>query len=506
MSGTHTRTTEQDATVQDATVQTTQQTGAGLDQPLTAPEVPVDLAPLAAVLSPGALVEDADIIAAHTQDRAVFAPSGRARALVRARSTEDVQEALRFAHEHRLPVIPQGALTGLSGGANGVDGALLLNVAQMDSILDIDTVEQTATVQPGVINRALKDALAPHGLAYPPDPGSVDISTIGGNVSTNAGGLCCVKYGVTKDYVRRLTVVLADGSITTVGRPTAKGVAGLDLAGLFVGSEGTLGVVVEIVVDLIPAIPDPITGVALFDDIRAAARTITEFMSSGVTPSLLEILDGTSIECINDYGDFGLPEGAAAMLLVQSNGDGTLERAAQDLAEFERIAHAQGATEVTISDDPEDSEMFIAARRSVGHALEKYAMAHGGGELVDDVCLPRKSLDEFFARMREIAREFDVLIAVAGHAGDGNMHPNVLFDAGDPDSVARAQSAFDAIMATGLELGGTITGEHGVGVLKKRWLARELDLVAQRLHLAIKREFDPRGILSPGKMLGELSA
>ncbi|GAA4512190.1 FAD-binding oxidoreductase [Brevibacterium yomogidense] len=473
--------------------------------PLTSADVAVDLAPLAAVLSDRALVDDLDVIAAHSKDRAVFAPIGAPRALIRARNVSDVQETLRFAHEHRLPVIPQGALTGLSGGANGVDGALLLNVAGMDRIVDIDTVEQTATVEPGVLNRALKDALVEHGLSYPPDPGSVDISTLGGNVATNAGGLCCVKYGVTKDYVRRLTVVLADGSLTTVGRPTAKGVAGLDLASLFVGSEGTLGVVVEIVVELIPAIPDPLTGVALFDDIRDAARTITEFMSSGVTPSMLEILDGTSIACINDYGDFGLPEGAAAMLLVQSNGDGSLERATADLTLFERIAAGQGATEVTISDDPDDSEMFIAARRSVGHALEKYAMAHGGGELVDDVCLPRKSLAEFFTRMQAIADEHDVMLAVVGHAGDGNMHPNVLFDVQDPASVARANAAFEAIMATGLELGGTITGEHGVGVLKQRWLAQELDPVAQRLHLAIKREFDSRGILSPGKMLGALA-
>lgn len=472
---------------------------------LTAPEVPLDLAPLSDALSPGALVADPDVVTAHSKDRAVFAPIGAPRALVRARSTADVQATLQFAHEHRVPVIPQGALTGLSGGANGVDGAILLNVAGMNRILDIDTVEQTATVEPGVLNRGLKDALVEHSLSYPPDPGSVDISTLGGNVATNAGGLCCVKYGVTKDYVRRLTVVLADGSLTTVGRPTAKGVAGLDLASLFVGSEGTLGVVVEIVVELIPTIPDPITGVALFDDIRDAARTITEFMSSGATPSLLEILDGQSIACINDYGDFGLPEGAAAMLLVQANGDGSLERAAADLAVFERIAESQGATEVTISDDPADSEMFIAARRSVGHALEKYAVAHGGGELVDDVCLPRAALAEFFTRMRSIADEHDVLIAVAGHAGDGNMHPNVLFDAQDPSSVARAYAAFDAIMAMGLALGGTITGEHGVGVLKNRWLARELDPVAQRLHAAIKREFDPRGILSPGKMLGELA-
>ncbi|WP_084500389.1 FAD-binding oxidoreductase [Brevibacterium album] len=472
--------------------------------PLTPAEEPVDLAPLAAELSAGALVTDPDVVLAHSQDRAIFSPVGRARALVRARSVEDVQATMRFATAHRLPVVPQGARTGLAGAANATDGALLLSVAAMNAVLDIDTVEQTARVQPGVINRQLKDALAPHGLAYPPDPGSVDISSLGGNVATNAGGLCCVKYGVTKDYVRQLRVVLADGSLTTLGRPTAKGVAGFDLASLFVGSEGSLGVVVEIVFDLIPALPDPITGVALFADIKHAAATITEFMASGATPSLLEIIDGHSIDFLNDYGDFGLPAGSAAMLLVQSNGDGSLEAAAAELEQFQRIAESLGAVEVTISDDPADSELFVAARRAVAPAMEKFAATRGGGELVDDVCVPRGALTEFFARMEAIAAEHEVFVSVVGHAGDGNMHPAVIFDAGDEESTRRAHAAFDAIMEAGLDLGGTITGEHGVGVLKNQWLARELDPVAQRLHLAIKRELDPLGLLSPGKMLQAL--
>lgn len=471
---------------------------------LLPPEATLDLTPLEAVLSAGALVTDPDVVLAHSQDRAIFSPVGRARGLVRARSIEDVQAVMRFASEHLVPVIPQGTRTGLAGAANATDGALLLSLAAMDQVLEIDTVEQTARVQPGVVNRQLKNALAPHGLAYPPDPGSVDISSLGGNVATNAGGLCCVKYGVTKDYVRQLTVVLADGSLTTLGRPTAKGVAGFDLASLFVGSEGSLGVVVEIVFDLIPAIPPPLTGVALFDDIKHAGSTITEFMASGATPSLLEIIDGVTIGFLNDYGDFGLPDGAAAMILVQSNGDGSLEAAAEELAAFQRVAEAQGATEVTVSDDPEDSELFVAARRAVAPAMEKFAATQGGGELIDDVCVPRKALTEFFARMELIAAEHQVITSVAGHAGDGNMHPAVVFDARDEESTRRAHAAFDAIMEAGLELGGTITGEHGVGVLKNTWLARELDPVSQRLHLAIKRELDPLGILSPGKMLGEL--
>ncbi|SDT07977.1 glycolate oxidase [Brevibacterium siliguriense] len=462
--------------------------------------VSTDLGELAAELSEGALVTDRDVIDSYSSDKALFCPVGEALALVRAASVEDVVAVMRFATAHRIPVVTQGARTGLSGAANATDGAILLNVAKLSAIVDIDAVNQTCRVQPGVINQDLKHALAAHKLSYPPDPGSVAISTIGGNVATNAGGMCCVKYGVTKDYVRAMTVVLADGTVTTLGRQTAKGVAGLDLAGLFVGSEGTLGVIVEITLGLTPLLAPPVTGVGIFPDLESAGHTVSEFMASGAAPSMLELMDGGTVGMINAYGDFGLPDGAGALLLVQSDAPG--QAGVNELKSFEAIATAQGADEVFFSDDPADSEMLVAARRAVSPAMEKYVSGIGGGELIDDVCVPRSCLGEFFARLDEIAARHSVEVSTAGHAGDGNMHPSVLFDASDPTSVAEAKETFSEIMQLGLDLGGTITGEHGVGYLKKDWLVRELDAGARALQTSIKTAVDPLGILNPGKMLG----
>ena len=462
--------------------------------------VGTELDGLAAELSSGALVTDRDVIDSYSSDKALFCPAGTASALVRAADVDDVVAVMRFATAHRIPVVTQGARTGLSGAANATDGAILLNVAKLNAIVDIDEVDQTCRVQPGVINQDLKTALAEHGLSYPPDPGSVAISTIGGNVATNAGGMCCVKYGVTRDYVRGLTVVLADGTVTRLGRQTAKGVAGLDLAGLFVGSEGTLGVIVEITLGLKPLLAPPVTGVGIFPDMESAGRTVTEFMASGAAPSMLELMDGATVGMINAYGDFGLPDGAGALLLVQSDAPG--QAGVTELESFEAIARAQGADEVFFSDDPADSEMLVAARRAVSPAMEKYVSGLGGGELIDDVCVPRSRLGEFFARLDEIAGRHSVEVSTAGHAGDGNMHPSVLFDAHDPASVAEAKETFAEIMQLGLDLGGTITGEHGVGYLKKDWLVRELDAGAQVLQSSIKAAVDPLGILNPGKMLG----
>ena len=462
--------------------------------------VGTELDGLAAELSSGALVTDRDVIDSYSSDKALFCPAGTASALVRAADVDDVVAVMRFATAHRIPVVTQGARTGLSGAANATDGAILLNVAKLNAIVDIDEVDQTCRVQPGVINQDLKTALAEHGLSYPPDPGSVAISTIGGNVATNAGGMCCVKYGVTRDYVRGLTVVLADGTVTRLGRQTAKGVAGLDLAGLFVGSEGTLGVIVEITLGLKPLLAPPVTGVGIFPDMESAGRTVTEFMASGAAPSMLELMDGATVGMINAYGDFGLPDGAGALLLVQSDAPG--QAGVTELESFEAIARAQGADEVFFSDDPADSEMLVAARRAVSPAMEKYVSGLGGGELIDDVCVPRSRLGEFFARLDEIAGRHSVEVSTAGHAGDGNMHPSVLFDAHDPASVAEAKETFAEIMQLGLDLGGTITGEHGVGYLKKDWLVRELDAGAQALQASIKAAVDPLGILNPGKMLG----
>ena len=462
--------------------------------------VGTELDGLAAELSSGALVTDRDVIDSYSSDKALFCPAGTASALVRAADVDDVVAVMRFATAHRIPVVTQGARTGLSGAANATDGAILLNVAKLNAIVDIDEVDQTCRVQPGVINQDLKTALAEHGLSYPPDPGSVAISTIGGNVATNAGGMCCVKYGVTRDYVRGLTVVLADGTVTRLGRQTAKGVAGLDLAGLFVGSEGTLGVIVEITLGLKPLLAPPVTGVGIFPDMESAGRTVTEFMASGAAPSMLELMDGGTVGMINAYGDFGLPDGAGALLLVQSDAPG--QAGVTELESFEAIARAQGADEVFFSDDPADSEMLVAARRAVSPAMEKYVSGLGGGELIDDVCVPRSRLGEFFARLDEIAGGHSVEVSTAGHAGDGNMHPSVLFDAHDPASVAEAKETFAEIMQLGLDLGGTITGEHGVGYLKKDWLVRELDAGARALQTSIKAAVDPLGILNPGKMLG----
>ncbi|QUL78998.1 FAD-linked oxidase C-terminal domain-containing protein [Brevibacterium sp. SMBL_HHYL_HB1] len=463
---------------------------------------PAALADLGSRLSPGSLTTDPDVVDAHSSDEALFCPREGAIALVRAASTEDVQEVMRFATEHRVPVVPQGARSGISGGANAVPGAILLNVSKMKDIVAVNEAERLVTVQPGIINQDLKDRLAPYGLSYPPDPGSVALSSIGGNIATNAGGLCCVKYGVTRDYVRSLKVVLADGTLTTLGPATAKGVAGLDMRHLFIGSEGTLGIVVEATLRLIPALPDPFTAIATFPDERSGLQTVADFMAGGGVPSLLEFLDGSSLRMLNDYGDFGLDAEAGAMLIMQVDQSPTESEAAMET--FAEVARRCGALDVAYSDDPTDSAALITARRMIQPAYEKFAGAHGGGQLLDDVCLPRTAVPEFCDRLSALRESSGLEIALVAHAGDGNMHPSVFFDAGDEAATATAQEVFEEIMRIGIELGGTITGEHGVGYLKRAWLPNELDEGSRRIQMAVKNALDPLGILNPGKMLAQV--
>jgi glycolate oxidase len=448
----------------------------------------------------GSLTTDPDILATYSCDQSLYSPAGTPAALVRAKTVDDVVATMRYAHDHHIPVVPQGARSGISGAANAVDGAILLSVRGMDRILEVDEANMTVTVEPGIINQELKDALRPKKLAYPPDPGSVAMCSIGGNIATNAGGMCCVKYGVTREYVRELKVVLADGTLTRLGHRTVKGVAGLDLAGLFTGSEGTLGVIVEATLKLVPLGPDPLTALATFPSVTAAMRAVAAYMATGASPSLLEMMDATTIGMINQIGDFGLDENVGAVLIMQS--DATT--AAADTEAFAAVAQDNGATDVAFSDNATDSELLVAARRSAQPAWEHYAQGHGGGQLLDDVCIPRSTMAEFCDRIEGISAETGAMVAVIAHAGDGNMHPSVFFDSSDEASVARAQDAFDRIMALGLELGGTITGEHGVGNLKSAWLAKELDEGNRRLHREIKNAVDPDGILNPGKMLADL--
>ncbi|MEI7059059.1 FAD-linked oxidase C-terminal domain-containing protein [Nocardioides sp. CCNWLW239] len=448
---------------------------------------------LVAELGDGVVTTDPDVLATFSHDQARFCEAGVPAALVRARSTEDVSATLRLAHAAGIPVVPQGARTGLAGGANAVDGCILLNLERMNRILRIDTGEQIAVVQPGVVNADLSRAVGEHGLFYAPDPASWESSTIGGNVATNAGGLCCVKYGVTGDSVRALEVVLADGSVMRTGRTTAKGVAGYDLTSLFVGSEGTLGVITEVVVALRPAPVPPLTAVAIFTDIAATCDAVSDFMATGVRPSLLELMDGPTIKVVSAYRDLGFPEKTGGVLIAQSDDP---DRAAADLEVFAEVCRSHGAEEVVVADDPAEGELLIAARRLVGPAHEPLGVC-----LVDDVCVPRARLADLLRGVEEIGATYEVLVTCAGHAGDGNMHPGVVFDPTDKAAAERAWDAFGAIMQLGLDLGGTITGEHGVGLLKRSWLATELGDVALATQRSIKSTLDPRNILNPTKVL-----
>ncbi|WP_192817027.1 MULTISPECIES: FAD-binding oxidoreductase [Streptomyces] len=439
-----------------------------------------------------AVLTDTDVLASYAHDMASFCPAGAPAVLVLPREREQVQHVLRVASELRVPVVPQGARSGLSGAANAVDGCVLLSLVRMNRIVNIDPVNRIAVVEPGVVNADLSKAVAGHGLAYPPDPSSWEQCTIGGNIGTGAGGLCCVKYGVTAEYVLGLDVVLADGRLLSTGRSTAKGVAGYDLTRLFVGSEGTLGVVVRAVVALRPAPPPQLVLAAEFGSAAAAGDAVCRIMAAGHTPSLLELMDRTSVRAVNRLLKMGLPESTEALLLA---GFDTPDPGAQ-LAAVGELCRAAGATEVVPAEDAAESEMLLAARRAGLSALE----AVKGTTMIDDVCVPRARLAELLDGVARIADRHRLTIGVIAHAGDGNTHPTVCFDATDPDESRRARESFDAIMALGLQLGGTITGEHGVGVLKREWLARELGPDSLEVQRGIKAVFDPLGILNPGKV------
>ncbi|MGZ0148030.1 FAD-binding oxidoreductase [Kribbella sp. WER1] len=446
------------------------------------------------VLPPEALVTDPDRMESYRYDRAMFCPAGMPLAVVLARETAHVQAAVRVANEAGVPIVPQGARSGLSGAANALDGCIVISLEKMDRILAVEPVDRYVVTQPGVYNAVLSRAVAEHGLFYPPDPSSWEFCSIGGNLSTNSGGLCCVKYGVTTDYVLGLEVVLADGRVLRTGRKTVKGVAGYDLAKLIVGSEGTLGIITEATLMLRPAAAKPRTMAALFASGVEAGNAILEIIRSGVSLSLLEIMDRTTIQAVNKYKRMDLPEEAGAMLIAQSDAGG--EAGAADVAAVAKLCRDHGALECIEAEDDAEGDMLLEGRRVALTALEQL-----GTTMIDDVAVPRSRLAEFIGRLEQLSAELDITIGVLGHAGDGNMHPTVVFDQTDPAQAERAQQAFEQVMAIGLELGGTITGEHGVGVLKRTWLAEEIGPVALDVHRAIKNALDPKNLLNPGKIV-----
>ena len=443
------------------------------------------VAQLVASLPAGVVVTDPDVVEPYRWDWSHDVSAGTPVAVVRAEDAAQVQTAVRWAAEHGVPVVPRGAGSGLSGGSSAVDGGIVLSLERMRAI-DVDTACRVAVVQPGALNIEVKAAAAEHGLWYPPDPSSYEICSIGGNVATNAGGLCCVKYGVTTDYVLGLDVVLADGTLVTLGGKRVKDVAGLSLLKLFVGSEGTLGVVTSATLRLVPAQPARSTLVASFASVTAAADAVVA-VGRTLRPSMMELMDQASINAVEDFKPMGLDRATAALLVAQSDAPGGAR--AEEVAVMQAACEAAGGT-VFVTDDPDEGEMFVAARRMAFPAIEAR-----GSLLLEDVGVPVPLLPELLARIAAIARERDVEIPVVAHAGDGNTHPIIVYT---PESEDRARLAFADVMAAAIALGGTITGEHGVGRAKAAALPDQLGPDVMELNRRVKHALDPHGILNPG--------
>jgi glycolate oxidase len=447
-------------------------------------------------------VTDADVLASLAHDDAEWAPVGKPVAAVRARTTAEVQEIVRECARRGIPVVTRGAGTGLSGGANAVDGCVILDLSRMNRILRVDTGNMVAVVQPGVVNDDLKAAVAEHGLWYPPDPASAPWSTIGGNVATNAGGLCCLKYGVTRDYVLALEAVVGGpageyGTVVRLGHNTTKGVAGYDLTSLFVGSEGTLGVITEVTVRLRPARREPPrTVVGAFADVVAAGEAVAETTRRGLLPAALELLDRMSLQAVEDWKHLGLQADAEALLLAQIDSPGAAgDEEAAAMADAFRTA---GATWAEQSTDEFEAEALFAARRLAYPALERLSPV-----LTEDVCVPRSAVPEMLTRIRDIGDRHHVKIASIAHAGDGNLHPLIMVPAGDDAARQAAQAAFEEILAAAIGAGGTVTGEHGVGLLKRGGMRQELSPSVLAMQRAVKETLDPMNLFNPGKVIGE---
>ncbi|NLA64732.1 MAG: FAD-binding protein [Leucobacter sp.] len=446
---------------------------------------------LTRLLPEGAIITDVDRMEAYRRDRAEDPNAGVPLAVVRATSTQDVQAVVRYAAATSRPLVPRGAGSGLSGGSTAIDGGIVLSLEQMREVT-ITPVTRIAIAQPGAFNAEVKAAAAEHGLWYPPDPSSFEFCSIGGNVATNAGGLCCVKYGVTTDYVLGMTVVIADGRTVTLGGPRIKDVAGLSLTKLFVGSEGTLGIITEVQLRLLPVQRQPTTLVATFATLKNATDTVLAITRT-MRPSMLEFMDRTSINAVVDMLRMGLDREAEGMLIVQS--DEPAEHARAEIASIEEICNQFGATECYFTDDPEEGEAFIVARREAIPAVEKK-----GALLLEDVGVPINRLGELVSGIAHISEQREVTIAVFAHAGDGNTHPLVVLDPNDTNQQSRAHVAYGEVMDLAISLGGTITGEHGVGRLKQPWLADYLGDDVLELNHRIKQALDPQGILNPGSI------
>lgn len=447
---------------------------------------------LVADLEPDEISWQPDDLEKAATDRSGLRLPGAPLAVVTPTSVDSVRATLRAAHAAGVTVVPRGAGTGLSGGAAVPDGALVLSTARLDRILEIDADDGVAVVQPGVIVADLDRVAARHGLLYAPDPASHEIATVGGTIATNAGGLRCVKYGVTRDSILALTVVLADGSVLRTGRRTLKGVVGYDLTGLFVGSEGTLGVVVQATVRLLPRPARTRTAVAFFGSAAAAAAAVTPIARAGARPSALELLDHGALLAIDEAQGTDLAGRGRALLLVQTDGFGAD-------AEIDVVADAltRAGGVVEVPDEAAAQRWFWLRRHGRGVPVDRWLIG-------EDVAVPRSAVPAAIETIEAIARRHGLDSAVVAHVGDGNLHPvlSAPRSATDGSPPARLLAAADELVHAALALGGTITGEHGVGITKRPWLRAELDGPSIELQRRLKQVLDPTGILNPHTWLG----
>lgn len=440
-----------------------------------------------------------ELVLTAAEDLLVYAFDGTAAltqqpgCVVFARDTADIQAVLRLAQRTQTPVVTRGSGTGLSGGSLPVPGCIVLCTVRMNRILEVDPANLTLLTEPGATTLQIAEAAAAVGLFYPPDPGSMKISTIGGNVAENSGGLRGLKYGITRNYVMGLEVVLPDGEILFTGNKCVKDVAGYSLKDLFIGSEGTLGVITRILLRLIPQPAAKQTLVATFDAMDAAAQTVSDIIAAKIIPCTLEFLDRTTLRCVEDYAKIGLPD-CEALLLMET--DGHPAQVADEAARMEDIARANGCLAIRRAADEAEANALAGARRSAFSALARVAPT----TILEDATVPRSELARMIRFVDQVAKKHRLRIGTFGHMGDGNLHPTFLTDERNTQEMHRVHLAFREIFDEAIRLGGTITGEHGVGVAKKEFLPKFLGDASMRVMRGLRRELDPQGILNPGKM------
>jgi len=412
-------------------------------------------------------------------------------------STEEVSAILKVCSRHKIPVIGRGAGSNLCAGVVPVHGGLVMVMKRMNRLLEIDEANLTATIQPGLITKEFHEAVESRGLFYPPDPGSMIICTMGGNIALGAGGLRGLKYGTTKDYVIGLEAVLANGDVLRTGGKLVKDVAGYDLTRLLVGSAGTLAIITEATVKLVPKPEYRRAMLAVYSDLQAAARTVSQIIANRIIPCTLEFMDKPTIAVVEDFAKVGLPVHAEAVLAIEQDGDEAAVR--RDLDRIESICRQEGAIEVRVATTPEEGAKVMEARRSALSALSRLRPT----TILEDATVPRSRIADMVLEIQRIAAKYEVQICTFGHAGDGNLHPTAMTDSRNPEEIRRVEKAFDEIFEAAIRMGGTITGEHGVGLVKAPYLEWKVGPAGIHVMKRLKDAFDPDHILNPGKMFAQ---